>query len=232
MLKQLFGFDSRTMSLKTEVMAGATTFFTMTYVLAVNPMVLGSTGMSQAAVFTGTAIASAIATFLLAVMAKMPFAQAPGMGLNAFFAYTMCQGMGLTWQQALAVMLIEGVLFLLITFFNIREIILESIPNNLRYAISVGIGMFISFIGLKNAGIIISNPSTYVSLGKFTPTAILGIIAIVLSGVLMARKVKGALFIGIIIGYPRGHTYWCYPHSPRMDAAEYAAVNSAGVLQV
>lgn len=210
MLKRLLGFDPHTMSLKTEVVAGTTTFFTMSYVLAVNPMVLGSTGMSQAAVFTGTAIASAIATLLLAVMAKMPFAQAPSMGLNAFFAYTMCQGMGLTWQQALAVMLVEGVLFLLITFFNIREIILESIPCNLRYSISVGIGMFISFIGLKNAGIIVSNPATYVSLGTFTPTAILGIVAIVLSGVLMARKVKGALFIGIVIttlvGIPMGAT--------------------------
>lgn len=238
MLKQLFGFDSRTMSLKTEVMAGATTFFTMTYVLAVNPMVLGSTGMSQAAVFTGTAIASAIATILLAVMAKMPFAQAPGMGLNAFFAYTMCQGMGLTWQQALAVMLIEGVLFLLITFFNIREIILDSIPNNLRYAISVGIGMFISFIGLKNAGIIVSNPSTYVSLGKFTPTAILGIIAIVLSGVLMARKVKGALFIGIIIatlvGIPIGATHiphgWMPLSMPQSIAPVFCKFDFSGLL--
>lgn len=238
MLKRLFGFDSRTMSLKTEVVAGTTTFFTMSYVLAVNPMVLGSTGMSQAAVFTGTAIASAIATLLLAVMAKMPFAQAPSMGLNAFFAYTMCQGMGLTWQQALAVMLVEGALFLLITFFNIREIILESIPSNLRYSISVGIGMFISFIGLKNAGIIVSNPATYVSLGTFTPTAILGIVAIVLSGVLMARKVKGALFIGIVIttlvGIPTGATQiphgWMPVSLPQSIAPVFCKFDFSGLL--
>jgi AGZA family xanthine/uracil permease-like MFS transporter len=132
------------------------------------------------------------------------------MGLNAFFAYTLCQAMGYTWQQSLAILLIEGLVFLIITFFNVREMILNSIPRNLRYAISSGIGMFIAFIGLKNAGIIVANPSTYVSVGGFTPNAILGIIAIVVSGILMARKVKGALFYGIIIativGIPLGLT--------------------------
>ena len=183
----------------------------MSYILAVNPMVLGATGMDKAGVFTATAVASAIATLLLAFMAKLPFAQAPSMGLNAFFAFTLCQGMGFTWQQSLAALLIEGLLFLLITFFNVRELIMKSIPINLRYAISVGIGMFIAFIGLKNAGIIVANPATYVGLGKFTPTSVLGIIAIVLSGVLMARKVKGALFLGIVvataIGIPFGVTH-------------------------
>ena len=196
MLNRLLGFNPETMRVRTEIVAGATTFFTMSYILAVNPMILSSTGMDKAAVFTATAVASAIATLLLAFMAKLPFAQAPSMGLNAFFAFTLCQGMGFTWQQSLAALLIEGLLFLLITFFNVRELILQSIPTNLRYAISVGIGMFIAFIGLKNAGIIVANPATYVGLGKFTPTSVLGIIAIVLSGVLMARKVKGSLFIG------------------------------------
>lgn len=166
--------------------------------------------MDKGAVFTATAIASAIATLLLAFMAKLPFAQAPSMGLNAFFAFTLCQAMHYTWQQSLAIMLAEGVLFLLITFLNIREHILNAIPNNLRYAISAGIGMFIAFIGLKNAEIIVANPATYVGLGKFTPTAILGVIGIILSGVLMARRIKGALFLSIIIttiiGIPMGVT--------------------------
>jgi len=198
------------MKARTEIIAGATTFLTMCYILAVNPGILSTTGMDKGAVFTATAIASAIATLLLAFMAKLPFAQAPSMGLNAFFAFTLCQAMHYTWQQSLAIMLAEGILFLLITFLNIREHILNAIPNNLRYAISAGIGMFIAFIGLKNAEIIVANPATYVGLGKFTPTAILGVIGIILSGVLMARRIKGALFLSIIIttiiGIPMGVT--------------------------
>lgn len=207
---KVLGFDAGKMSVRTEIVAGATTFFTMSYILAVNPMVLGTTGMDRAALFTSTALASAIATLLLAFMAKLPFAQAPSMGLNAFFAFTLCQAMGLTWQQSLAALLVEGIIFLLITFFNIRELILRSIPENLRYAITVGIGMFIAFIGLKNAGIIVSNSATFVALGPVTPVALLGVLAIVASAVLMARGVKGALFIGIVIatlaGIPMGVT--------------------------
>lgn len=210
MIEKLLGFDSRTMKMRTEVVAGATTFLTMCYVLAVNPTILSSTGMDRGALFTATALASAIATLLLAFMAKLPFAQAPSMGLNAFFAFTMCQSMGLSWQQSLAALFVEGVVFILITFLNIRELILESIPRNLRYAISAGIGMFIAFIGLKNAGIVVADPATYVRLGSFTHEAILGFVAICLSGVLMARHVKGALFFGIIaatlVGIPLGVT--------------------------
>lgn len=209
-LHKLCGYDRRTMNWRTETVAGATTFLTMCYILAVNPMILSSTGMDKPALFTATALAAAISTLLLAFMAKLPFAQAPSMGLNAFFAYTMCQAMGLTWEQALAAMFVEGIIFILITFLNVRELILNSIPRNLRYAISAGIGMFIAFIGLKNAGIVVAKPSTYVGLGSFTPEAILGLIAIGLSGVLMARRVKGALFYGIIVatlvGIPLGVT--------------------------
>lgn len=209
-LKDILGFDNRTMNVRTEVVAGATTFLTMCYILAVNPAILSTTGMDKPALFTATALASAIATLLLAVMAKMPFAQAPSMGLNAFFAFTLCQAMNLSWQQALAAMFIEGIVFILITFFNIRERILECLPLTLRYAISTGIGMFIAFVGLKNAEIIVANPSTGITLGAFTPTAILGLLAIIISGVLMARGVKGALFIGIVvsalIGIPLGVT--------------------------
>lgn len=209
-LEKALGFDPKTMRLKTEVIAGATTFLTMSYILAVNPAVLSSTGMDKRALFTATAIAAAIATLLLAFMAKLPFAQAPSMGLNAFFAYTMCQAMGYSWEQSLAIMLVEGVVFIVITFFNIREMILESIPETLRYAISAGIGMFIAFIGLKNAGIIVAKEGTFVGLGAFTPPCLLGIFAILLSGILMARNVKGSLFWSIIIttivGIPFGVT--------------------------
>lgn len=207
---QLLGFDTKSMKMKTELIAGATTFLTMSYILAVNPAILSSTGMDKGALFTATALSAAIATLLLAFMAKLPFAQAPSMGLNAFFAYTLCQAMGYSWEQALAIMLIEGLVFLLITFFNVRELILDSIPKNLRYAISAGIGMFIAFIGLKNAGIIVAKEGTFVGLGAFTPESTLGIIDILLSGILMARNVKGSLFYGIIaatlIGIPMGVT--------------------------
>ena len=237
-LQKLLGFDPKTMRKCTEVVAGATTFLTMCYILAVNPTILSTTGMDRGALFTSTAIATAIATLLLAFMAKLPFAQAPSMGLNAFFAYTLCQAMGYSWQQSLAIMLIEGIVFLLITFINVREAILNAIPENLRHAISVGIGMFIAFIGLKNAGIIVSSPATFVTLGKFTPAAILGVIAILLSGVLMARKVKGALFVSIIattvIGIPLGVTeipsHWIPVSMPQSLSPIFCQFDFSGII--
>ena len=210
-LKTLLGFDPKQMTVKTELLAGLTTFLTMCYILAVNPSILSTTGMDKGALFTSTAIASAVATLLLAFMAKMPFAQAPSMGLNAFFAFTLCQGMGLSWQQALAVLFIEGLIFLLITFLNIRDKILDCIPTNLRHAISGGIGMFIAFIGLKNANIIVGNDDTFVALGSFTPVCVLGIISILLCAVLMIKGIRGSLFFAIIIstliGIPMGVTH-------------------------
>ncbi|MDR0749400.1 MAG: NCS2 family permease [Tannerellaceae bacterium] len=210
MIQKFLGFDRKTMTLRTEFIAGLTTFLTMSYILAVNPSILGTTGMDKGAVFTATALASAIATLLLAFMAKLPFAQAPSMALNAFFAFTLVEGMGYSWQTAITAMFVEGIIFILITFINVREIILNSIPMNLRYAISGGIGMFIAFIGLKNAGIIASNPSTFVQLGEFNATSVLAMAGIILSGALMIKKVKGALFFSIIIctliGIPLGVT--------------------------
>ena len=138
MLKKLLGFDPQTMALRTEIIAGITTFLTMSYILAVNPSILATTGMDKGAVFTATALASALATLLLAFMAKLPFAQAPSMALNAFFAFTLVQGMGYSWQTAMTAMFVEGVIFILITFLNVREVILNSIPMNLRFAISAG----------------------------------------------------------------------------------------------
>ena len=210
MLQKIFGFNKQTMNLRTEIIAGITTFLTMSYILAVNPAMLSTTGMDKGAIFTATALAAAIATLLLACMAKLPFAQAPGMGLNAFFAFTLVQGMGYSWETALAAMFVEGLIFILITLLNVREIILNSIPVNLRHAISAGIGMFIAFIGLKNAGIIESNPSTFVALGHFTPISLLAIFGILLSAVLLIKKVKGALFYSILLctiaGIPLGVT--------------------------
>lgn len=195
MLKKLLGFDPQTMALRTEIIAGITTFLTMSYILAVNPSILATTGMDKGAVFTATALASALATLLLAFMAKLPFAQAPSMALNAFFAFTLVQGMGYSWQTAMTAMFVEGVIFILITFLNVREVILNSIPMNLRFAISAGIGMFIAFVGLKNAGIIVPNPATFVMFGPFTPVSVLAMVGILLSGILVLRKVKGVLFL-------------------------------------
>ncbi len=210
-LQNLLGFDPKTMNLRTEVVAGITTFMTMIYILVVNPSILAETGMDKGALFTATALASAIATLFIAFIAKLPFAQAPGMGINAFIAFTVVLGMGYSWQTAMAIMLVEGILFTLITLLNVREIILNSVPMNLRHAISAGIGMFIAFIGLKNAGIIVASPSTFVALGRFTPEASLAIAGILLSGILMYRKVRGALFYSILIctlaGIPLGVTH-------------------------
>lgn len=240
LLEKTLGFDPKTMKLRTEIIAGVTTFLTMSYILAVNPSILMSTGMDQGALFTATALASAIATLLLAFMAKLPFAQAPSMGLNAFFAYTLCQAMGYSWQNSLAILLIEGIVFILITFFNVREMIFNAIPNNLRYAISAGIGMFIAFIGLKNAGIIVSKEGTFVGLGAFTAPCLLGIFATLLSGVLMARNVKGALFWGIIIttliGIPLGVTifpdHWLPVSAPKDISPIFCHFDFSGLLNL
>lgn len=209
-LFKALGFDPKRYSMRTELMAGLTTFLTMSYILAVNPDILSSTGMDRGAVFTATALASAIGTILIAFLAKLPFAQAPSMGINAFFAFTLVAGMGYSWQTALAAVFIEGIIFILLTALNIREQIVRCIPTNLRYAISAGIGLFIAFIGLKNAGIIVSNPATFVALGDFTPTAILACVGILVSGALIVLGVRGALFYGIIIctiiGIPMGVT--------------------------
>ena len=207
---KLVGFNPKTMKVRTEILAGVTTFLTMSYILAVNPDILSATGMDKGAVFTATALASAIATLLIAFLAKLPFAQAPGMGLNAFFAFTLVLGMGYSWQTALAAVFAEGIIFIIITVLNIREKVVNCIPLNLRYAMSVGIGMFIAFIGLKNSGIIVDNPATLVALGSFTNVSLVAVIGIILSGVLLAKGVKGALFYTILIctaiGIPMGVT--------------------------
>lgn len=200
MLSKLFGFNPKLSTVRTEVMAGLTTFLTMAYILAVNPNILSETGMDKGAVFTTTVVISAIATMFMGLYAKMPLALAPGMGLNAFFAYTVCMIMGYTWQFALTAVFLEGLLFLLLTVTNLREKIVEVIPKTLKNAIGAGIGLYIAFIGLKSAGIIVDNPATLVSLGNITSGApLLGLIGIVITAVMLVLNVKGALLWGIIL---------------------------------
>ena len=204
------GFDEAKHKVRTELMAGLTTFLTMSYILAVNPLILGEAGMDKGAVFSATVVAAAIATIVMAFYARLPFALASGMGLNAFFAYTLVIVMGFTWQQALAAVFVEGIVFILLTVFRVREAIVNAIPLNLRYAISVGIGLFIAIIGLKNGGIIVKSDATVTTLGPWTATSLLAMGGILLGGVLMALKVRGALFYTIIaltiIGIPFGVT--------------------------
>jgi AGZA family xanthine/uracil permease-like MFS transporter len=211
MLKKLFGFNHIEHNLRTEVMAGITTFLTMAYILAVNPNILGETGMDKGALFTTTVLMAALPTIFMALYAKLPLALAPGMGLNAFFAYTVCAVMGYTWQFALTAVFLEGLVFLLLTVTNLREKIVDVIPNTLKNAIGAGIGLYIAFIGLKSAGVIVDNPATLVSLGKLsTSNAILALIGIVITSVLLIKNVKGALLWGILIttliGIPLGET--------------------------
>lgn len=214
LLNKLFGFDAQKHSIKTEILAGLTTFLTMAYILAVNPGIfsaLADFGMPTNAVFTATALAAIIGTLVMSIYAKKPFGLAPGMGLNAFFVFTVCLGMGYSWQFALTAILLEGVIFILLTVTNIREAIVNAIPVSLKNAIGVGIGLFIAFIGLKNAGIIASNEATFVALGDLSSkTSILTIIGFVITAVLVILKVRGAMLIGIlvttIIGIPMGIT--------------------------
>ena len=211
MLQKLFGFNSHSMQVRTEILAGITTFLTMSYILAVNPSILGVTGMDKGAVFTATATASLIATLIMAVWAKLPFALAPGMGLNAFFAFTVCLGMGNTWEFALTAVLIEGILFILLTLSNLREAILNAIPDSLKNAIGAGIGLFIAFIGLQNAGVITKNDATLVTLGNITSgSPLLALIGLAITSVLLIKKVKGSMLWGILltmlIGIPMGIT--------------------------
>ena len=205
----LLGFNPKKQSRRTEIMAGVTTFLTMSYILAVNPDILSAAGMDKGAVFTATALASALGTLFIAFLAKLPFAQAPGMGINAFFAFTLVRGMGYSWEAALAAVFVEGIIFIILTALNIREQIVKCIPKNLRFAISGGLGLFIAFIGLKNAGLVVADKNTFVTLGTFTSTAALASLGI-LSGALLVLKVRGALFYSIlictVIGIPMGIT--------------------------
>lgn len=204
MLERIFKLSANKTNVRTEIIAGITTFMTMAYILAVNPGILSEAGMDKGAVFTATVISSALATLVMAFYARLPFALAPGMGLNAFFAYTVCIGMGHTWQFALTAVFLEGLLFIALSFFNVREMIVKSIPVNIKHAISVGIGLFIAFIGLKNAGVIVSDPATFLKLTDITDIStnaspLIALVGLVITGALLGLRVHGALLVGIII---------------------------------
>ena len=211
MFEKYFKLKENGTNKRTEVIAGITTFLTMAYILAVNPSILSATGMDANALFTSTAIAAIVGTLIMALWAKLPFALAPGMGLNAFFAFSVVLGMGYSWQFALTAVLIEGIIFILLTIFNVREAIVDSIPKSVKTAISAGIGLFIAFIGLQNAGIVVKNDATLVHLGDITTgSALLAMIGLVITSVLIVKKIKGDLLIGIVltalIGIPMGIT--------------------------
>ncbi len=196
---------------KTEIMAGITTFMTMAYILIVNPNILSKTGMDWGGVFTATAISSIIATLMMAFYANYPFALAPGMGLNAFFTYSVVMKMGKSWQFALTAVFLEGIIFIILSFLNVREAIFDAIPVNLKKAVSVGIGLFIALIGFSNAGIVQAGDGTILELGNLTSKGpLLALIGLIIMGVLLAKNIKGALLIGIlattIIGIPMGIT--------------------------
>lgn len=202
-LERTFKLSENKTDMKTEILAGITTFMTMAYILVVNPNILSATGMDKGALFTATALAAVIGTLIMALIANYPFALAPGMGLNAFFAFTVAAKYG--WKMALTAVLVEGIIFIILTFVNVREAIFNSIPTNLKYAVSAGIGLFIALIGFQNAGIIKADPATYIALGDITHvTVVLAIIGVIITAILVVKQVKGAILVGIFATYVLG----------------------------
>ena len=199
-LERTFKLAENNTTIRKELTAGLITFLTMSYILIVNPSILSTTGMDKDALFTSTALAAIFATLVMALYAKLPIAQAPGMGLNAFFAFTICGAMGYSWQFALTAVFIEGLIFILLTFFNVRELIVKSIPKVLKDAIPVGIGLFITLIGLKNAGIVVANPSTLLALGDFSQHSVwIAFLGLLVTAILFVRNINGSILIGIVV---------------------------------
>ena len=215
-LDKLFHLKEHNTDVKTEVIAGITTFMTMAYILAVNPNILEASGMDRGAVFTATAVASFLATCLMALLSNYPFVLAPGMGLNAYFAYTVVLGMGYSWQQALAAVFVEGLIFIVLSLTNVREALFNAIPMNLKHAVSAGIGLFIAFIGMQNAKIVVNDDATLVSLfsfknsaaqGTFTSegiTVLLALIGVIITAIFMVKNIKGGILWGILITWVLG----------------------------
>ena len=199
-LKKYFEFDRLGTNFKTESLAGLTTFLAMAYILFVNPNVLSASGMPKEAVFTATALAAALATLTMGLYAKLPIALAPGMGLNAFFAYTVCVVWEIPWQTALAGVLVSGFLMMMLSVSGLREIIINAIPSELKQAVGAGIGLFICLVGLKNAGIVVANPDTIISLGDFSnPEVLLAIFGLVITIFMLVRNIYAAVFFGMVI---------------------------------
>lgn len=199
-ISNYFQFKEKGTNFKTELIGGLTTFLTMAYTLFVIPEVLSNTGMPKEAVFVATALAGAIGTLIMGIYAKFPMALAPGMGLNAFFTFSVCLGMNIPWQTAMAGVLASGIIFIILSITGFREIVIKAIPNNLKYAVSAGIGLFIAFIGFKNAGIVVADPATFVALGNLTePSVLLAIFGLIVMAVLTVRGNKIAIFIGLVV---------------------------------
>lgn len=239
-LEKRFKLTENKTTPKTEITAGITSFVTMAYILAVNPLILGDAGMDKGAVFTATALASIIATLIMAFYANYPFVLSAGMGLNAFFAYSVVLGLGHSWQLALTAVLIEGIIFILLSFVNVREAIVDSIPANLKHAVSVGIGLFIAFIGFQASGLIVADGATLVTLGSVrSPAAIVTIIGLVVSALLLIKNVQGAILIGILVatvaGVPLGVTtlptaFFQMPPSVAPTALAFTQVSMKEIL--
>ncbi len=199
MLEKIFKLRQNKTTVRTELVAGIITFLTMSYILVVNPNILSASGMDKAALFTATALASALGTLFMAFIPKLPIAQAPGMGLNSFFAFSVVLGLGYSWQMALTAVFIEGIVFIILTFFNVRELIVKSIPVTIKNAIPVGIGLFITFLGLQNAGLIVRDENTMVTLGAMSnPHVWVALLGLILTATLYYKKVHGAFLIGIV----------------------------------
>jgi len=244
--ERVFQLSRHNTNVRTEIVAGITTFMTMAYILIVNPLILAESGMDFGAVFTATALSSVIAILVMAFWANLPFALAPGMGLNAFFVYAVCMGMGHTWQFALTAVFLEGIIFIFLTLLNVREAILNSIPMNIKRAISVGIGLFIAFIGLVNSGLVVKpeNSKLLVELGDVMHGgALLALIGLIVTGLLLAKNVKGALLLGIIagtaIGIPLGVTNIpadfspvSMPPKPAVFSFEFSSIMTMDMLIV
>ena len=234
-MEKFFKLKEHGTNVSTEIMAGVTTFMTMAYILAVNPNILSASGMDRGAVFTATALASFLGSCLMALLSNYPFVLAPGMGLNAYFAYTVVLGMGYTWQMALAAVFVEGLIFIVMSLTNVREAILNAIPMNLKHAVSVGIGLFIAFIGLQNAHIVVNNDSTLLGLfsfkgsmtdGTFTYegiTVLLAIIGILVTAIFLIKNIKGGILWGILITWGLGILcQFTGLYTPNVDAGFYS----------
>lgn len=192
-------FSNKNVDMKKEMLAGLTTFLTMAYIIAVNPSILSATGMPAGALVTATCLAAAIACILMGIFANLPFALASGMGLNAYFAYTVVGQMGISWKVALTAVFVEGIIFIILSLFKVREAVVNAIPKNMKLAVTGGIGLFIAFIGMANSGLVVANDSTMVSLGVFTPTVIITIIGLIIITVLDKKGIRGAILWGILI---------------------------------
>ncbi|MCA4779596.1 NCS2 family permease [Acinetobacter towneri] len=200
MLERLFKLSENKTTFRTEILAGVTTFLTMCYIIIVNPMILSETGMDHGAVFVATCLAAAIGCLVMGIVANYPIALAPGMGLNAYFTYSVCLGMGVSWQTALAAVFVSGIIFIAISMFKIREAIVNAIPMSLKLAIGGGIGLFLALIALKNAGVIVDNPATLVGLGDLKqPTVLLALLGFLMVVVMHHFKVRGAIIISILV---------------------------------